>query len=123
MTAYYTLPKAASEGFKDAAAYDAHRPSYPPQAVDALLALLNIAGAAGATVVEVGSGTGKFTEVLAARPEGFRIVAVEPHAEMRARLEAKALGGGLTVVDGHGGAVPVADGWGDGCIIAQAFHW
>jgi len=124
----YTLPEAASAGFKDAAAYDAHRPSYRPTVVESLCQHLRIAGRDAASllspvnVVEVGSGTGKFTELLARRPEAFRIVAVEPHAEMRAQLAAKKLDG-VKVVDGHAASVPIEDGWGDACVVAQAFHW
>lgn len=61
----FEMPKAASEGFKDGTAYDAHRPSYPPEVVQALLGRLKVAGKPGARIVEMASGTGKFTEVLA----------------------------------------------------------
>lgn len=121
----YQLPTAASAGFKDAKAYDAHRPSYPPAAVSALLEQLQTAGRARARLVELGAGTGKFTELLAARREAFDVVAVEPHADMRARLEAKELPGPgtVTVVDGHAAGMPVEAGWGDACVAAQSFHW
>lgn len=122
MPAAYQLPTAASAGFRNATAYDAHRPSYPASAVDSLLLRLRISGVAGAKVVEIASGTGKFTELLVARAEGFAVAAVEPHAGMREQLERKALRG-VQVLDGHAGSVPVADGWGDACVAAQAFHW
>jgi SAM-dependent methyltransferase len=122
MPAKYELPKAASEGFKDASAYDAHRPSYPAEAVDALLRHLKIADKANVNVVEIAAGTGKFTELLAKRHENYNIHAVEPHAGMRFQLEAKKLRD-VTVLDGHAANMPVEDGWADACIAAQSFHW
>lgn len=118
----YTLPHAASEGFKDASAYDAHRPAYPPEAVDTLLKHLKIADRPNLNVVEIASGTGKFTEALAARHENFNIVAVEPHREMREQLVAKGLRN-VEVKEGHAEDMPVGDEWGDALVAAQAFHW
>ncbi len=100
MTASFALPTAAAEGFKDAKAYDAHRPSYPPDAVESFLRHLHLADKANLNVVEIASGTGKFTELLAARHESFNIVAVEPHEGMRNQLTAKKLAG-VTTLDGQ----------------------
>lgn len=122
MAAKYELPKVASEGFKNAGAYDAFRPSYPPEAVDALLRHLKIADRPNVNVVEIAAGTGKFTEVLAERYENYNIHAVEPHAGMRSELEKKQLRN-VTVTDGYAAKMPVADKWADACIAAQSFHW
>ncbi|KAH8675459.1 methyltransferase [Xylariales sp. PMI_506] len=116
------LPRAASEGFQDAAAYDAHRPSYSPAAVEAFLRKLKVAGQPDANIVEVASGTGKFTEVLAGRPERFLIKAVEPHAGMRQKLADKDLPA-VDVLDGAADKMTVESEWGDACVAAQAFHW
>ncbi|KAI0173379.1 S-adenosyl-L-methionine-dependent methyltransferase [Hypoxylon sp. FL1284] len=116
------LPAAAEEGFKDAASYDAHRPSYPPEAVEAFLTKLNVARQDEAKIVEIASGTGKFTVPLAQRPERFTIKAIEPHAGMREKLAQKDLQG-VQVADGKADKMPVEDEWGDACIAAQAFHW
>lgn len=121
-TPYEPLAKEAAKGFANASAYDAYRPSYPPEAVEALLKQLHVAGQPHANVVEIASGTGKFTEQLAARPESYNVVAIEPHAGMRAELERKALRD-VEVVDGHAAKMPVGDEWGDACIAAQSFHW
>lgn len=91
-----------------------------------------------ARIVEVAAGTGKFTEALAARHEGFEVIAVEPHDEMRAALEAKGLRG-VRVRAGRAEALREAmmgmdgkkeeeeeeerEGWADGVVVAQAFHW
>ncbi|KAI1356882.1 S-adenosyl-L-methionine-dependent methyltransferase [Xylaria sp. FL0043] len=117
------LPTAAQEGFKDAAAYDTHRPNYPREAVEAFLQNLKIADTEDeVNVVEIASGTGKFTEVLAARPERYAVKAVEPHGPMREKLAKKDLPG-VEVLNGKADKIPVDDEWGDVCIIAQAFHW
>lgn len=120
------LAHTAAEGFKDAAAYDAHRPAYPPEAVQKLLEHMRLADRAHARIVEVAAGTGKFTEALAARHEGFEVIAVEPHPDMRRELEGK----GLRRVEVRDGTAEdmrslagVEDGWAGGCVAAQAFHW
>lgn len=120
-----SLAPAAAAGFHNASAYDAHRPAYPPSAVQALLTHMRLADKPHARIVEVAAGTGKFTEALAARHEGFEVLAVEPHAEMRAALEAKALSG-VTVREGRAetlrAAVVEGEEWADGVVVAQAFH-
>lgn len=128
-----SLAPAAAAGFHNASAYDAHRPSYPASAVQALLTHMRLADKPHARIVEVAAGTGKFTEALAARHEGFEVVAVEPHGEMRRELEAKGLNG-VSVRAGRAEALREAMGgkekeeddgeaWADGVVVAQAFHW
>ncbi|KAI8961420.1 S-adenosyl-L-methionine-dependent methyltransferase [Daldinia sp. FL1419] len=116
------LPAAAEEGFKDAASYDAYRPSYPPEAVDKFLDKLKIAQQFGSKIVEIASGTGKFTELLAKRPESFVVKAIEPHHGMREKLAQKDLAG-VEVIDGKADKMPIEDEWGEACIAAQSFHW
>lgn len=119
----HQLPSAAAQGFQDASAYDAHRPSYPPTAVEKFLANLKVAGQKPDTkIVELAAGTGKFTELLAQRPERFLVKAIEPHAGMRGKLVDKDLPA-VEVVDGTAENMPVNAEWGDACIAAQAFHW
>jgi 16S rRNA A1518/A1519 N6-dimethyltransferase RsmA/KsgA/DIM1 with predicted DNA glycosylase/AP lyase activity len=79
----FSLAPQADNGFRDASSYDQHRPSYPSSAVASLLRRLNIAGQSQAKIVEIGAGTGKFTELLVGKDERYEIVAVEPHQEMR----------------------------------------
>lgn len=119
MTPPSSLPAAAEEGFKDAAAYDTHRPNYPPEAVEAFLQNLQIAGQDEmVNIVEVASGTGKFTELLTARPERYSVKAIEPHGPMRDKLAHKDLPG-VEVLDGKADRMPVEEEWGDVCIAAQ----
>lgn len=109
----------AATGFKNAANYDTYRPSYPPEAVDKLLAHLGVANQEDAQIIELACGTGKFTELLAARPENFEVLAVEPHTEMREELVKKNLGERVKVLDGHAGSMPIEESWGDCLIAAQ----
>lgn len=64
--------------------YVAHRPSYPPAAIDALLSFATLAP--GDAVADVGSGTGISTGLLLDR--GLDVFAVEPNDGMRAAAEA-----------------------------------
>ncbi|KAI0395795.1 S-adenosyl-L-methionine-dependent methyltransferase [Xylariaceae sp. FL0594] len=122
MAAQSNLAQAAEEGFKDANAYDTYRPTYPLEAVEAFLQQLKVAQQDEARIVEIASGTGKFTELLAARPERYTVKAVEPHGPMRDKMKQKDLPG-VEILDGKADKMPVEDEWGDACIAAQAFHW
>jgi SAM-dependent methyltransferase len=73
----------------------------------------------GRLVVELGSGTGKFTRGL--RPFGAAVVAVEPTEGMR-RVFVRHLPSTL-VVPGQAEAIPLPDGFADAVVVAQAFHW
>jgi hypothetical protein len=67
----------AITGFtSDTTNYDSARPDHQPQAVSHLLSRLSIPHRG--TVVEIGSGTGKFTSHLLSRPENWTIICVEP---------------------------------------------
>ncbi|PNS17708.1 hypothetical protein CAC42_3103 [Sphaceloma murrayae] len=112
----------AQTGFAKAADYDAHRPSFPPGSVEVLLDAVRLSGNDGAIVIDLAAGTGKFTEILAKRPEGFKIIAVEPHDDMRAVLEKKALPN-VKVVKGLSTDIPMPDESADAVVAAQAFHW
>ena len=64
--------------------YETARPGYPPELADAILAYC---GSVPASVVEIGAGTGKGTEVLAAI--GAPLTCIEPDPRMAALLRAK----------------------------------
>ncbi|KZL88203.1 methyltransferase protein [Colletotrichum incanum] len=113
------LHQSATKGFADAATYDAYRPSYTPEATQKFLSHLRLADVPHARILDLAAGTGKMTEVLAARHEGFEVVAVEPHEGMRAELERKALPG-VEVKDGFAAKLPLGEEWGDGAVIAQS---
>ncbi|TQS33394.1 hypothetical protein Golomagni_06263 [Golovinomyces magnicellulatus] len=120
MTTTY-IPDAAA-GFKDGAAYDAFRSSYTPQAVDGLLTELGVNGITNAKVIDLAAGTGKMTELLAARKEQFQVIAVEPVASMRDTLVAKQLNG-VEVREGLADQMNLEDASADALVAAQSFHW
>jgi SAM-dependent methyltransferase len=99
--------------------YDRARPSYPAPAIDALVDYGGLAP--GSRVVEVGAGTGKATELLAAR--GLDVTAIEPSAEMAAVARAKLAGRpGVTVVECAFEAWEPAGRF-DAVVSVQAWHW
>jgi SAM-dependent methyltransferase len=107
---------AAARGFaRSADAYERARPDYPPDAVAWLAERIGMRP--GRTVVDLAAGTGKLTRPLAAT--GAEVVAVEPVAEMRARIGAEA----ARALDGTAEAIPLADASADAVTVAQAFHW
>jgi SAM-dependent methyltransferase len=93
--------------------YEATRPSYP----DELLDLLPVAS--GATVLDLGAGTGKLTRVLARRYA--RVIAVEPLDGMRAILERVVQD--VEALPGSAERIPLDDASVDAVFAAQAFHW
>jgi len=107
---------AAARGFsRSADAYDRARPDYPAAAVAWLAERLGLRP--GRTVVDLAAGTGKLTRPLAAT--GAEVVAIEPVAEMRARIGDAA----ARSLDGTAEAIPLADASADAVTVAQAFHW
>jgi len=97
--------------------YERGRPSYPPDAVTWLVDGLGIGP--GSDVVDLASGTGKFTRLLLAT--GATVTAVEPSAAMRAEFAAALPD--VPVVDGTAEALPLPDASTDAITAAQAFHW
>lgn len=97
------------------AAYEAGRPSYPAEIVAALP--LQTARC----VVDLGAGTGKFTRLLLPHLSGTaRLVAIEPVAEMSAKLATEA---GVEVINTRADAIGLETGGVDLVTCAQAFHW
>ena len=93
------------------AAYERGRPEYPDEVVDWLLPDRS------ARVIEIGSGTGKFTRSLVRC--GVSVTATEPDPGMRAAFSA----GDVEVIAGTAEAIPAADGSADAVLAAQCWHW
>jgi SAM-dependent methyltransferase len=97
--------------------YERTRPEYPPPAIDWLVDRLGIDS--GATVLDLGAGTGKLTRGLV--PRAGRVIAIEPGPAMltelvRAVPEAEALLGAAE-------AIPLPDDSVDAVVCGQSFHW
>jgi len=96
-----------------AEAYDRARPSYPAEAAAWLV------GPRRSSVVELGAGTGKLTELLVAA--GHDVVATDPLPEMLGRLRSRVPGARAAVATAE--RIPVASRSVDVVVSAQAFHW
>ena len=123
-----SIPSVALAGFASSEAYDAHRPTYQPAAVNYLLTSLGLSGRHRGRVMDIGAGTGKFTEILAKREEYYDIVAVEPHDDMRRVLRGKelprtkVLGGDVQSVWSTEGWRAMGEDWSpESIVIAQVF--
>ena len=100
--------------------YVKYRPSYPAAMIDHIVARAELRD--GASVADIGSGTGIFTSLILAR--GLRVYGVEPNREMREAAERLlavhenfiSIDGGAehTTLPGH--SVEIV-------CVAQAFHW
>ena len=93
--------------------YAQARPGYAAAALDFISGLVNNLGA---VIADIGAGTGKFSVLLAGR--GFNVIAVEPNADMRAKLPDC-----VRAVDGTAEATGLPDSSVDAVTCAQAFHW
>ena len=100
-----------------AAAYERGRPSYPPEAVDWLLAPTDTWVARD--VLDLGAGTGKLTTRLVER--GLTVIAVDPIAEMLEMLRT-ALPDTPALL-GSAEQIPLPDNAVDAVLVAQAWHW
>jgi SAM-dependent methyltransferase len=96
-----------------AEAYDRARPSYPPEAAAWLV------GQHRSTVIELGAGTGKLTELLVAA--GHDVIATDPLPEMLAHLRRRVPGARATVATAE--RIPVSSHTADVVVCAQSFHW
>lgn len=93
--------------------YERGRPGFPEAAVKWLI------GRDAAQVLELGAGTGKFTDSLVA--QGHHVVATEPDEAMLEVLRAR-VPDALAIL-AAAESLPVADRSQDIVVAAQCFHW
>jgi SAM-dependent methyltransferase len=112
------IHESAAKGFSAGAdAYERGRPSYSPDAIAKLVEELRIGP--GSRVLDLAAGTGKLTRQLV--ETGAQLVAVEPIAEMRAKLAAALPS--VEAIEGTAEAIPLPNQSVDAVVVGQAFHW
>ncbi len=100
--------------------YVKFRPSYPAALIDSLTTACRLSDQS--VVVDIGSGTGKLSELLVAR--GIFVVGVEPNDDMRQAAE-QLIGESprFRSINGQAECTALEDGYADLIVAAQAFHW
>jgi MOSC domain-containing protein YiiM/SAM-dependent methyltransferase len=112
------IHESAAKGFAAGAdAYERGRPEYSPEAIERLIVELGIG--TGSRVLDLAAGTGKLTRQLV--DTGAELVAVEPIAEMRAKL-IEALPN-VEAIEGTAERIPLPNYSVDAVVVGQAFHW
>jgi len=98
--------------------YTNARPGYTDEVIEYIGKLVP----ADAVFVEVGAGTGKFTELLAR--QGYKIFAVEPNTDMREQLAITlASFPDVKIVAGSAEVTTLPDNSVDVIVSAQALNW
>src|SRR5215212_6169779 len=113
-----TIHEAAAKGFSAGAdAYERGRPNYSPDAIEHIVRELGIGPRK--RVLDLAAGTGKLTRELVAT--GAKLIAVEPIAEMRVKLEAAVPS--AEAIAGTAEDIPLPNHSVDAVVVGQAFHW
>jgi SAM-dependent methyltransferase len=111
-------PEDRFTGLSDA--YRRYRPGYPPALLSVLQSEYGLTPAS--VVADVGSGTGKLSELFLAN--GNRVYGVEPNEEMRRQAEEAFAGNGNFVsVNGAAEKTGLPDRSVDVIAAGTAFHW
>jgi ubiquinone/menaquinone biosynthesis C-methylase UbiE len=100
--------------------YIKYRPGYPQAIIDLLRKECHLT--TNALIADIGSGTGKLTELFL--NNGYRVVGIEPDPEMRAAAEWLLQGyPRFTSIAATAEATSLADHSVDVVTAGQAFHW
>jgi ubiquinone/menaquinone biosynthesis C-methylase UbiE len=101
-----------------AESYAKARPSYPREAVDYICSHTK----PNAVFADIGAGTGKWTELIAAR--GYEIFVLEPNDDMRKQLEnTLADFANAHIINGTDTDTKLPEHSVDIVTVAQALHW
>jgi SAM-dependent methyltransferase len=102
-------------------AYARYRPSYPDEAIRAVVARAGLNRTS--VLVDVGCGTGISARLFAER--GVTVIGVEPNSAMRRRAEATPCSAGPPprYRPGSAEATGLPDATAECVVAAQAFHW
>eukprot|EP01031_Cornospumella_fuschlensis_P038581 gene38581-46902_t len=129
----FSVHAAAVKGFnaESALLYEKGRPDYPRESLDHIISLIKSSktdSSSPTAVIELGAGTGKFTECFSRQVSesnelgDYSIVATEPSEGFRATLQSKGLPR-VSATYGIGEQIPVDSKSVDAVVTAQAFHW
>ncbi|MBV9232838.1 MAG: class I SAM-dependent methyltransferase [Candidatus Eremiobacteraeota bacterium] len=99
-----------------ACAYAAFRPSYPPEAIDAVIQ--DLGDPRNLCVADVGAGTGISARLFAGR--GATVIAIEPNARMRSEAVSHP---NVSWRDGTAEDTRLPDASVDVAVACQAFNW
>lgn len=103
--------------------YDRHRPDYPAELLGHIADACD--GALPKMAVDVGAGTGIATRLIsAALPDDWRVIGVEPNADMRGQAEAReARESRISYQAGEAENLAFDTGAAGLVTVAQAIHW
>lgn len=96
--------------------YEKYRPIYPPSAIDTILSGLGYS--TQLIAADIGAGTGIGARLLADR--GIRVMAIEPHADMRTAAPSHER---VEYLTGTAEQIPLETASIDLVTSFQAFHW
>lgn len=103
----------------DVEAYDTYRPAYPASTLNTLAEIG--AFSPGATVADVGSGTGIFSELLVR--QGCRVYGVEPRHDLTLLAQRRVVSPQFTPARGSAEQTTLRDSSVDLVTAASSLHW
>lgn len=102
--------------------YHSSRPSYPKEILINIEQKTNISVTKPCTIADIGSGTGKLSEIFLA--EGFKVLGVEPNMAMREVAEKELRKYKFFVsIDGSAEYTGIDNHSIDLIVVGQSFHW
>jgi precorrin-6B methylase 2 len=98
--------------------YDAHRPSYSPEALDYILSL---SPSTSLKVVELGAGTGIFTRQLLESQRVSKVIAIDPNPGMREGfIKSVPMSERVELLEGYFDKIPIQEKGSADLVVAAA---